>query len=143
MEKHVKHSNEAKYLGWKLSDNPAVAQVWIRSADLEVIDLITMDDPTVTTIYNKPELSNTKVSQTANADGTDISGDCNLHAEQLQMYSHDMKTKDEASSKTNGDVSQTIDTKVGNDIKGKPLEISVEGFNVGSIKLIFLAEGNT
>ena len=59
-----------------------------------------------------------------------------------------MNTKDEAQNKTNDDISQTIgktyvdisqmiDTKVGNVLKGKPLEISAEGFNMGSINLIF------
>ena len=122
MDKHVKHFNEAKHLGWKLLDNPAEAQVLIRSAGLEVIDLTTKENPTVTTISNKPALSDTKVGQSlikhasnntsvgqsAIADGNDISGDCNLHAEQLQVFNHDKNTKDEAQKKTNDDISKTI-----------------------------------
>ena len=59
-----------------------------------------------------------------------------------------MNTKDEALNKTDNDISQTIgkahvdifqtiDTKVGNALKGKLLEISVEGSTMASIKLIF------
>ena len=72
MDKHVKHFNEAKYLGWESFINPAEAQVWIRSAGLEVIDLTTTDNPTVTTINNKHAPSNTKAGQSANAGGDDI-----------------------------------------------------------------------
>ena len=102
-----------------------------------------MDNLIGATIGNKPESRNTEVGQSINADGNDTSGDCNLHVEQLQVCSHDMNTMDEASGKTNSYIPQTIDTKVGNVLKGKPLEISAEGFNMGSIKLNFLAEGNT
>ena len=96
MNKHTNHFNEAKYLGWKLFDNPAEAQVWICLACLEVIDLTTTDNPTVTTLNNKPASSDTKVGQSINVGGNDISGDCNLHAKQLQVYNHGMNTKDEA-----------------------------------------------
>ena len=58
-----------------------------------------MDDPTGTTISNKPALIDTKVGEYVNADSNDTSGDCNLHAGQLQVYNYDMNTKDEASDK--------------------------------------------
>ena len=54
-----------------------------------------------------------------------------MHAEQLHVYNHNMNTKDEAHKKadddisrtigkTHVDISQMIDTKVGNVLKGKP-----------------------
>ena len=83
----------------------------------------------MTTSTKKAASSNIKVGQSVNADGNDTSGDYNLHAE-LQVYDCDMNTKDEVSGKTNDDITQTIDTKEGNVLKGKPLEISKEGFNM-------------
>ena len=85
--------------------------------------------------------------------GNDTSGYCDLY-EQLQVYNHDMNTKDEAQeeaknhifqtiNKNHVDISQMGDIKAGNDLKGKPLELGAEGFNMGSLKLNFSAEGNT
>ena len=69
----------------------------------------------------------------ANASGKDISGDYNLHAEQLQMYNHDINiTKDVAAKRINDvlcqttgkihvDTSQVTDAKVGTALKGNRL----------------------
>ena len=145
LDKYVKHFNEAKYLGWKLFASLDEAQVWIRSAGLEVIDLTKEDNTTVAT----------SVCQSVNDGGNDISGDCNLHAEQLQMYNHDINiNKDVAQKRINDDLSQTTgkthvdtsqvtDAKMGTVLKGKPAEISAEGFDCGNMKLNFTAEGNT
>ena len=143
MEKHVKHFDQAKYLGWKIFDDPTVAQVWIHSAGLEVTELTTIDNPIGTPISNKPVPSEAKVAQSDSAIGDEVSGDCNLHSEQDQVYNHNMNTKNEASGKKNDDISQGIDTKGANILKGKPPEIGKEGYNMGSLKLIFLVEGNT
>ena len=131
-----------------LFNNPAEAQVWIHSAGLEVTDLKTTDNPTVTTTNNKHASKDTSVGQSANAGGNDISGDCNLHADQLQVYNHDMNTKDEARKKTHDnisqtigkthvDISQTIDTEVGNVLKGKPVRSVRKVSTCGVLSSIF------
>ena len=131
VDKHVKHFNAEKYLGWKLFASLDEAQVWIRSAGLEIIDLTKEDNTTVAT----------SVCQSVNNGGNDISGDCNLHAEQLQMYNHDININTDVApkrinddlcqttGKTHVDTSQVTDAKVGTALKGKLAEISDNDIN--------------
>ena len=51
--KHIKDFKRNEYLGWKLFDNNVLAQVWIHSAGLEIINLTTSDDPTGIPIMSK------------------------------------------------------------------------------------------